>query len=97
MLSKFKVEDVEEKFPERLSIKENILRYGLPRNIYYLQNHGDKRHIKKHLTDFLEQVYEFQGNEDTEFDLNLKLYCDRNVKGHAPLPKEKTLEILNNI
>jgi len=86
-------EEINKKFPERMSMIEAMLKYDNVPRIYYYQNNKCSFDMKHHYGPFKKQF------EENGFDIekvSYYLYSDA-ARGHSPQVKVKTLEIFDEI
>lgn len=85
--------DIFNTFPERLSVIEAFKLYKYIPKIFYFQNDKSKFDMDNHVRPFMKSLEEFLPENN---QISFNFYSDP-VKGHNPMVKSKTLDIINNI
>ncbi len=85
------LEEAKTLHPERTSVTRLYQRKNTVPKITYIQNSQSKHDINNHLLPF---ITELSTIEDFDDYVTIKLYSDKE-KGHDPLDKQQTLEIIN--
>jgi len=83
-------EEIENKYPERISVVSAMKQYGNIPKIYYFQNNKYEFDLENHYYAFIDEVNKQCINDK---DFLYVLYNDSDL-GHAPLPKDQTLQYL---
>lgn len=65
-------------------------------NIHYYQNLADDTHYKNHTISFVDEVNSLKASIGSESIFKITFYFDA-VTGHSPMPKQKTIRVLNKI
>lgn len=78
-------------YPERLSVVEAIKKYGYTPKIIYIQNNQFKFDMVNHFQEFRNDLT----NEGILENKNMYLLYNDYENGHNPLPKERTIKIIN--